>query len=184
MEYEAERKFEVLDPSSSLSSCHSRLIEQRYLAIGADGEEARLRGSAGSSVLTVKGGRGEERLEYLVELGDDQFRSLWPLTERRRLEERRYLEEGEHAIEVDVYGGDLEGLVVAVIEFPCFEASHGFEPPDWLGEELAGDELDMNQGSPPQAARPGDRPRLARSPAVLICPSASPRLRGVSDRCK
>ena len=145
MGVEIERKFRVLDPPPWLSSCRSRMIEQGYLAIGGDGEEVRVRRSDGSNVLTVKRGRGEERLESEVELSDDQFRSLWPLTEGRRVEKRRHLVEGESPIEVDVYRGNLEGLVVAEIEFPSVDASHRFDPPDWLGDELTGDERYANQ---------------------------------------
>lgn len=39
--------------------------------------------------------------------------------------------------EVDVFGGDNEGLIVAEIEVPT-EDTH-FELPDWIGEEVTGD---------------------------------------------
>jgi CYTH domain-containing protein len=143
---EIERKFRVPDPPRWLSECRSEAIDQGYVAIAEGGEEVRVRRVEGSSgVLTVKRGQGEERLEVEIELSDDQFRALWPLTEGRRLEKRRHLVEGEPTIEVDVYGGELEGLVIAESEFPSVEASHRFDPPDWLGEELTGDAGYANQ---------------------------------------
>jgi adenylate cyclase len=143
---EIERKFRVLDPPPWLSECRSEAIDQGYLAVAEDGDEVRLRRIDGSSVLlTVKRGRGEERLEVEIGLTDDQFRELWPLTEGRRLEKRRHRVEGEPVIEVDVYGGELEGLVIAETEFPSVDASHRFDPPDWLGEELTADGRYANQ---------------------------------------
>jgi CYTH domain-containing protein len=41
--------------------------------------------------------------------------------------------------EVDVYEGDLGGLVTAEVEFPSEEASSAFDPPGWLGREVTGD---------------------------------------------
>ena len=40
---------------------------------------------------------------------------------------------------VDVYAGELSGLVVAEIEFSSEEESERFEAPDWLGRELTGE---------------------------------------------
>jgi len=41
--------------------------------------------------------------------------------------------------EVDVYDGDLAGLVVAEIEFDSPEQGDAFEPPGWLGREVTDD---------------------------------------------
>jgi len=143
---EIERKFRIREPPQWLSECRSAAIDQGYLAIAEDGEEVRLRRIDGSSaVLTVKRGRGEERLEVEIELTDEQFQALWPLTEGRRVEKRRHRVEGDPLIEVDVYSGNLAGLVVAETEFPSVDASHRFDPPDWLGEELTGDDRYANQ---------------------------------------
>jgi adenylate cyclase len=145
MGVEIERKFRVTDPPPWLSECRAEAIEQGYLAIAEGGEEVRLRRIDASSVLTVKRGEGEKRLEVEIELSDEQFRAVWPLTEGRRLEKRRHRVEGDPVIEVDVYRGDLAGLVIAECEFPSLEASHRFDPPDWLGDELTGDVRYANQ---------------------------------------
>ena len=41
-----------------------------------------------------------------------------------------------NTLEVDVYSGDLEGLISAEIEFDNVEASEKLEIPDWLGYEV------------------------------------------------
>ena len=97
------------------------------------------------AVLTVKRGQGEERVEEEIEITDEQFAALWPLTEERRIRKRRHYIENGPTIEVDVYSDELDGLVTAEIEFDSTERSHEFSPPDWLGEELTGDERYANQ---------------------------------------
>ena len=47
--------------------------------------------------------------------------------------------------EVDVYEGDLAGLVTAEVEFGFERQSRSFQPPAWLGEEVTGDRRYANQ---------------------------------------
>jgi adenylate cyclase len=141
---EVERKFLVNEPPD-LSGADADEIEQGYLAIGSDGE-VRVRHMGEKLVLTAKRGSGLSRQEAEVELDRESFDELWPLTEGRRLQKRRHvLDRGDLKIEVDVYGGDLEGLVVAEIEFPSEEEARAFDPPDWLGEEVTGDHRYLNE---------------------------------------
>ena len=99
------------------------------------------------------------RAEEGVELDPDAFNRLWRLTEGRRLEKRRHLvPHGELTIEVDVYAGELTGLVLAEVEFPDEDAAGEFEPPAWLGRELTGDSRFASQrlaaeGKPRDATR-------------------------------
>jgi len=141
---EVERQFLVAE-RPDLDRADSDEIEQGYLAIGADGE-VRLRRRGEQLVLTAKRGSGLARDEAEVELERDAFEELWPLTEGRRLHKRRYvLPYGDLEFEVDVYEAGLEGLVVAEIEFPSEDAAREFEPPDWIGEEVTGDERYLNE---------------------------------------
>ena len=41
--------------------------------------------------------------------------------------------------------GNLEGLVLAEVEFSSRDKSEEFEPPDWLGEEVTDDVRYKNQ---------------------------------------
>ena len=128
---EVERKFLVPDPPD-LDGMQADEIEQGYLAIGSDGE-VRLRRKGKHLLLTAKRGAGLSREEAEVELDRESFERLWPLTAGRRLQKRRHVVPlGDHEIEVDVYEGDLERLVVAEIEFASEDEAHGFEPPEWI----------------------------------------------------
>jgi CYTH domain-containing protein len=141
---EVERKFLVPD-TPDLDETESDEIEQGYLAIGADGE-VRLRRKGEKLVLTAKRGAGISRDEAEVELDPEVFERLWPLTEGRRLHKRRHvIPHGDLTVELDVYEGDLEGLVVAEIEFDSEDDAGRFEPPDWIGEEVTGDERYLNE---------------------------------------
>jgi|SRR5215211_7761303 len=138
---EIERKFVVDEAPEELEPNGSSHIRQGYLAIGEDGAEVRLRDRDGERTLTAKQGRGRVRAEEEIELDEDAFERLWPLTEGARLEKRRHLipADADLTIEIDVYANDLEGLVIAEIEFPSEDAAAGFRGPDWLGAEVTDD---------------------------------------------
>jgi adenylate cyclase len=141
---EVERKFLVTDPPD-LGAYPSEEIEQGYLAIDSEGE-VRLRRKGEKLILTAKRGSGLSRAEAEIELDRERFDELWPLTEGRRLHKRRtVIPHGDLSIEVDVYGGELEGLMVAEIEFGSEEEARGFEPPEWVGPEVTGDERYLNE---------------------------------------
>ena len=117
---EVERKFRLRQPPD-LSGSDADPIEQGYLAVGPEGE-VRLRRKGEQTVLTVKRGAGLSRDEVEVEISPEQFEALWPLTEGRRLRKRRHvLPHDGLEIEVDVYEGELEGLIVAEVEFDSEE---------------------------------------------------------------
>jgi adenylate cyclase len=141
---EVERKF-LVDEPPDLRGTDSDEIEQGYLAVGAE-EEVRLRRKGKKLLLTAKRGAGISRDEAEVDLDREAFERLWPLTEGRRLHKRRHvIPHGELAIELDVYEGDLEGLRVAEVEFPSEDEAGRFEPPQWIGREVTGDERYLNE---------------------------------------
>jgi adenylate cyclase len=153
---EIERKFLVATPPADLDRHPSTAIEQGYLAIADDGTEVRIRRRGGTATLTVKGSGARSRVEEELEIAGERFERLWPLTAGRRIEKRRY-EIPVHAgtIELDVYGGDLAGLVVAEIEFASDEDADAFSGPGWLGREVTDDARYKNQSLARDGAPPG-----------------------------
>ena len=145
---EIERKFLLSAPPDDLDRHPSTEIEQGYIAIHPDGTEVRIRRRGGQATLTVKSGGGKVRAEEELDLGDDDFERLWPLTEGRRIEKVRHVipaGSDDLEIELDVYSGDLAGLVVAEIEFPGEAEADAFAAPEWLGREVTGDGRFKNQ---------------------------------------
>jgi adenylate cyclase len=134
---EIERKFLVERLPDDLGG-RARRIDQGYLALDdRSGVEVRLRRHGDELSLTVKGAGGLARVEEELFLDEATFESLWPLTEGRRVQKTRHELPG--GIEVDVYDGDLAGLVVAEVEFDSEEESAAFEPPEWFGDEVTDD---------------------------------------------
>ena len=145
---ELERKWLVVSPPADALAAPADAIDQGYLVIGAGGTEARVRRRAGRCTLTVKAGTGRSRDEYEISLSEDQFKVLWPATEGQRVvKSRRVLWDPERAatIELDVYAGDLDGLIVAEIEFPDEPAAAAFSAPDWFGTEVTDDDRYKNR---------------------------------------
>ena len=141
---EVERKFLAPEPPD-LGGTESDEIEQGYLAVGTDGE-VRVRRRGDDLVLTAKRGSGLARDEAEIELDRSDFERLWPLTEGRRLRKRRHvIPHGDLKVELDVYEADLEGLLVAEIEFPSEDEARDFQPPEWIGEEVTGDKRYLNE---------------------------------------
>ena len=119
---EIERKYLVPQAPDDVDTHPSTVVEQGYLAIHDDGTEVRIRRRDGVSTMTVKSSGGRTRAEEELELDDATFERLWPFTEGRRIEKVRHVIPTDTPgveIELDTYGGDLDGLVVAEVEFPA-----------------------------------------------------------------
>ncbi|MEA2199216.1 MAG: adenylate cyclase [Solirubrobacteraceae bacterium] len=144
---EIERKFLIRDPPPDRERYPCTRIEQAYVAIDPAGTEVRIRRREGETSLTVKGGRGRARAEEEVEIDGERFARLWELAAGRSVEKRRYQIPTDDAltIELDVYDGDLAGLVVAEVEFPSEEAAERYEPPFWFGAEVTDDDAYKNR---------------------------------------
>ena len=121
-------------------------IWQGYLVTAPDGVQVRMRKAGEKHSLTYKRDRGDAREEREIELTREQFDVLWPATEGRRLTKTRYdVRLGERVVEIDVYTGKHDGLVVAEVEFDDEESARNFEVPDWLGEDVSRDPRYSNQ---------------------------------------
>jgi CYTH domain-containing protein len=134
---EIERKFLVRQLPEVVGYPVVRIL-QGYVAIEEGGTEVRVRSKDDADhTLTIKSKGGMVRGEYETPITADQFATLWPTTEGRRVEKDRYaIPHGRHTIELDKYVGSLAGLVVAEVEFETEADAEGFTPPDWMGEDV------------------------------------------------
>lgn len=144
MAKEIERKFLVREGirESDIAEMSegSKSIRQYYLVSSRDAAvRIRHQDDAAGAVLTIKsGGDGisTDEFEFPVAAScyDDHIR------DRKGVEivKKRYLvPHGGRTWEVDVFRGDLEGLVVAELE--CDDAAEVTDLPDWVGEEVTYD---------------------------------------------
>ncbi len=143
---EIEKKYLVTRIPADTERLTGTPIEQGYMAISADGTEIRLRRKGDRFFQTVKKGKGLVRTEVEIELTEEQFAVLWPMTEGRRVSKQRYeMPVAGHVCELDVFGGSLAGLVLAEVEFASIDESQRFVPPDWFDKDVTEDERYKNK---------------------------------------
>jgi adenylate cyclase len=142
---EIERKFLIrFLPPEILHSRHFN-IAQGYLANETGGRHVRLRKKGKTMSLTFKVNRRAAREEREIRLSPKQFATLWPATAGRRLHKTRYeLSWRNITIEIDIYRGRNQGLIVAEVEFPSQSSRRKFRPPPWFGREITGEKRYRN----------------------------------------
>jgi CYTH domain-containing protein len=135
---EIERKFLIERLPRSIERYPHSEIAQGYLAVDRR-SHVRLRRRGRLCTLTFKRGPARAREEREIHLTPVQFGILWPATAGARLTKTRYyVPFKKPTIEIDIYHGSNEGLMVAEVEFPNVETYHSFFPPAWLGDEVTG----------------------------------------------
>ncbi|MFH0873792.1 MAG: class IV adenylate cyclase [Candidatus Komeilibacteria bacterium] len=143
---EIERKFLIKKLPENLEQYPHEEIAQGYLAITEDGTEVRLRKKGEKYFQTVKSGVGKTRHEAETEINQEQFETFWSATEGKRIIKTRYYIPHEGGVlELDIYGGDLTGLITVEKEFATLEECDKFVPPDWLGSDVSNDKRYKNQ---------------------------------------
>jgi len=136
---EIERKFLVKELPKGYKEWKSEEILQGYIIAGDDGE-VRIRKKGNRYYLTVKGAGDLSRPEKEIELTEEQYKTLWPLTIGRRIKKVRYEKELGHSIaELDIYKEKLKGLKIVEVEFTSEKEANNFKAPPWFGEEVTRD---------------------------------------------
>ena len=142
---EIERKFLVKNATYKKEAYDQKRIKQGYLNSDPS-RTVRVRISGKQAFLTIKGApdvQGTTRFEWEKDLKLEEARALLELCEPGYIDKTRYLVEVANKIyEVDEFYGTNEGLVVAEIELNA--ADETFVKPNWLGEEVTGDEKYYN----------------------------------------
>ena len=138
MGVEIERKFLVADETWRREVSAYRDIRQAYLA-ASDANSVRVRVAGSAAFLTIKSAApalSRAEFEYSIPVADAE--ALLARRTGRLIEKRRHIvPHGALRWEIDVFSGDLSGLVVAEIELPSPDTA--FDRPAWLGREVTGD---------------------------------------------
>jgi adenylate cyclase len=139
MPLEIERKFLVATDGWRDRADSGRRLRQAYLA-ETERAVVRVRTEDGASaVLTIKSaepGLTRKEFEYSLPLADAE--SLFELRMGALLDKTRFrVPHASRVWEVDVYGGDNLGLVLAEIELAS--ETEAIELPPWLGREVTGE---------------------------------------------
>ena len=134
---EIERKFliEKAKLPENLEEFARHEIEQGYLCTEP---VVRIRREDESYYLTYKSRGLLAREEYNLPLNREAYLHLKPKADGIVIVKTRYRipERDGLTIELDVFHGDYEGLLLAEVEFPSEEAANAYEPPAWFGEDV------------------------------------------------
>ena len=136
---EIERKFLVANDEWRLSAIGSVSIRDGLIA-AYEGRKVRVRISGDIATVAIKGQRTgivRPEFEYEIPIADAE-RMLSTVCRDDTLEKQRFFVEDTGATwHVDVYGGILQGVVIAEIELE--QETQELILPRWIGKEVTGD---------------------------------------------
>lgn len=153
---EIERKFLPSQLPEGLSTLRSIPMVQGYLCTEP---VIRVRREGPRCILTYKGKGLLAREEYNLPLSEKAFLHLLPKCDGRLIQKTRYLlplKGTALTAEIDLFEGELAGLVLLEVEFPSMEAAECFVPPAWFGREVTQDpayhNANLSRGVDPRSA--------------------------------
>ena len=132
---EIERKYLIDQLPENLESYPFHDIEQAYLCTSP---VVRIRRQDEEYYLTYKSSGMLSHEEYNLPLTKEAYDHLREKADGNVITKRRYLIplSDTLTIELDLFSGVFEGLVLAEVEFPTEEAAHSFTPPCWFTKEV------------------------------------------------
>lgn len=134
---EIERKFLISSIPFSLEGYKCRIIEQGYLNTNP---VVRVRRDNDDYYLTYKSKGFLEREEYNLPLNAESYSHLVTKADGIIITKRRYeIPYDTYTIELDVFEGSYDGLLLAEVEFPSTKEANSFTPPEWFGEDVTFD---------------------------------------------
>jgi adenylate cyclase len=134
---EIERKY-IIDKKNlpvNLEDYPSRHIEQGYLCTAP---VVRIRRDNDAYYLTYKSKGLMVREEYNLPLSAEAYHHLKPKTDGKLIIKTRYMIplDQDLTIELDIFQGEHESLILAEIEFADELSANTFIPPSWFGEDV------------------------------------------------
>lgn len=134
---EIERKFLIDNPPETYKEFPFRQIEQAYLCTNP---VVRIRCEDSSYYLTYKSKGLLSREEYNLPLTEASYLHLREKADGNILTKKRYLlpvtGRPDLTIELDVFEGKFEGLILAEVEFASEDDAKAFVPPDWFSRDV------------------------------------------------
>lgn len=140
---EIERKFTVKELPEDFMDYNFHDIEQGYLSTDP---VIRVRREDDEYYLTYKGKGFLAREEYNLPLTVESYEHLLAKIDGIVISKRRYLIPTNDGltIELDLFKGALNPLVIAEVEFKSEEQANAFEIPDWFDKEVTYDKSFTN----------------------------------------
>jgi len=143
---EIEKTF-LVKKIPDLSSVERTKIKQGYISFPPSPLRIRQKGDIFelTKKIPLRENDHSSNEEINIILTDYEFNKLWTQVEKS-LEKSRYcINIGENLIaELDVFEGDLSGLVFVEVEFPSKEIMESFVPPLWFGKDITQESFSAN----------------------------------------
>jgi adenylate cyclase len=156
---EIERKFLVANDEWRQSAVSSVSIRDGLIAVYKD-RKVRVRISGDTATFAIKGPRigiVRPEFEYEIPIADAE-RMLSTLCQDDTLEKQRFfVEDADATWYVDVYGGLLQGVIIAEIELK--QERQELILPRWIGKEVTGDPFYKKINMRARALKAHDRRR-------------------------
>ena len=132
---EIERKFLIQKLPDNIQQFPSHRIEQGYLCTNP---VVRIRREDDSYILTYKSQGMMSREEYNLPLTKEAYQHLCQKTDGVFIQKTRYIipEKENLKIELDIFHGSHQGLILAGVEFPDEQAALAYQPPSWFSEDV------------------------------------------------
>ncbi len=163
---EIERKFLVANDEWRLSAVGNVGIRDGLIA-SYDGRTVRVRISGDIATIAVKGpctGIARAEFEYEIPIADAE-RMFSTVCGDQILEKQRFFVEDAGATwYVDVYGGILQGVVIAEIELN--QEAEELILPHWIGDEVTGDPFYKKTNMRERAQKARRQEHLVRTEAM------------------
>lgn len=130
---EIEKKYLInFLPENLTSYRHSEII-QSYLC---DSPVLRIRKIDNDYLFTYKGKGLLSRKEINIPISESEFVSLYSKSQNKIEKTRYFIEYNSFTIELDIFKGNLSGLIIAEVEFENIAEAENFIPPKWFGEDI------------------------------------------------
>lgn len=133
---EIERKY-LIDKQNLIPDIDTyphHIIEQGYLCTEP---VVRIRKSDDEYYMTYKSKGLMSREEYNLPLTKEGYYHMLPKCDGNIISKVRYMIPFEkYTIELDIFTGKFDGLILAEVEFESLEEAESFTPPAWFGEDV------------------------------------------------
>lgn len=132
---EIERKYLIEKLPENLEKYPHKELEQAYLCTDP---VVRVRREGGEYVLTYKSKGLMVREEYNLPLTREAYEHLLAKADGTVISKTRYIipEKEGLQIELDIFHGKHQGLIIAEVEFLSEEEAKRYCPPEWFGEDV------------------------------------------------
>lgn len=140
---EIERKFLIKEIPDNIEQYECWEIEQAYLCTDP---VIRIRKKNQDYILTYKSQGLMAREEVELPLNAQAYAQLLNKVDGRIITKKRYLIPtiNQLTIELDIFSGELRGLILAEVEFPDLDTANTYKMPAWFKEDVTYDKTYHN----------------------------------------